>query len=209
MDNLRIGVATARGRPFFGFVSCLRRLGLRFEPLLPREIPAYAGDVVLTTRAEAPGAARAPMLYEDVLGMHATVVAGLILQKADPNLEAEELVMGVDPGGRPGLSVSYRGVEIESSLHASPGALASHMAAVMAGLGAVRKTVRIGRGNMPAASEIGSMLGLACRLPFELEFVDERRTSPRARNCNQRGKRDRLSARYISQRAGRRRPPRG
>ena len=46
------------------------------------------------------------------------------------------------------------------------------------------------------------MLNLQFCSSFELEFVDERKTSPKIKNFNQTGKRDMLSAKYISQRDG-------
>jgi hypothetical protein len=44
------------------------------------------------------------------------------------------------------------------------------------------------------------MLNLEFCSSFELEFVDEQKTSLKIENFNQRGKRDMLSAKYISQR---------
>ena len=173
-------------------------MGLGFDSLLPSEIPSYGGDVVLTTRAEAPGAAAVPMLHEEVHGRRHAVIAGLILQKIDPGLERAELVMGIDPGRLTGLSVSYYGREIESSLHSSAAGLASHAACIMSELGASSVAVRIGGGDMRAAVEIGALLRRTAGRGFDLEMVDERGTSPRTKNLNQRGKRDRLSARSIS-----------
>ena len=46
------------------------------------------------------------------------------------------------------------------------------------------------------------MLKLKFCSSFELEFVDEYKTSLKIKNFNQRGKRDMLSAKYISQREG-------
>ena len=50
--------------------------------------------------------------------------------------------------------------------------------------------------------KLSSMLNLKFCSSFELEFVDERKTSPKIKNFNQRGKRDMLSAKFISQRDG-------
>ncbi len=205
LDNLRIGVATAYGKPYFRFVRSLDRLGARFDSLLPRDIPDYSGDIIFTTKKEAPEKSRMPMLYEETCEMHPAVIRGLVLQKLDPALEQDALVIGVDPGGGIGLSIFYYGLEIESTTHSSVDGLVSHMITVLAGLGAKKKIVKIGCGNMAAARNIGAALNLRFCSSFELEFVNEYRTSPRTRNHNQRGKRDRLSAKYISQRQGRRR----
>ena len=208
LADLRVGIATVRGRPYYRFATALRRIGLRFDSLLPRDIPGYDGDAVLTTRAEAPAApARAPMLFEDACGLEPAVLAGRLLRcRLGPSLGAGgEVLAGVDPGSRIGLSVSYCGREIESSLHATPSQVADRLSAIFAGLEAARRIVRIGDGNARMSGLIAEELGRRCGAgQLEIEFVDERRTSPRTKSCNQGGKRDRMSALYISRRRGQR-----
>ncbi|MDX1595678.1 MAG: hypothetical protein R3327_01930, partial [Nitrosopumilaceae archaeon] len=118
------------------------------------------------------------------------------------DFQDDELVLGVDPGQRIGLSVSYSGREIENSLHSSIEKLVTHIVTILGKLGAKRKVVKIGNGNMEIAKKICDMLNLRFCSSFELEFVDEKSTSPRMKNYNQRGKRDMLAARFISQREG-------
>lgn len=142
------------------------------------------------------------MLYEEIFEHHPTVIRGLMIQKLDLGFDEEELVIGVDPGQRIGLSVFYYGREIESSFHSSVENLVFHVIRIMGGLRAKRKIVKIGDGNMIIAKEIVTMLNLKFCSSFELEFVDERKTSMKIKNFNQRGKRDMLSAKYISQRDG-------
>ena len=55
---------------------------------------------------------------------------------------------------------------------------------------------------MRSAKQIVTMLNLKFCSSLELEFVDERKTSLKIKNFKQRGKRDMLSAKYISQREG-------
>ncbi len=55
---------------------------------------------------------------------------------------------------------------------------------------------------MIMAKQIVQMLNLQYCSSFEIEFVDEKNTSVKIKNFNQRGKRDRLSAKFISQREG-------
>ncbi|MDH3191898.1 MAG: hypothetical protein OEM18_04350 [Nitrosopumilus sp.] len=142
------------------------------------------------------------MLHEDIFEQHPTVMRGLMIQKLDLGFDPEELVIGVDPGQMTGLSVFYYGREIESSFHSSVNKLIMHIIQILGGLRAKRKIVKIGNGNMIIAKEIANMLNLKFCSSFELEFVDERKTSLKIKNFNQRGKRDMLSAKYISQRDG-------
>lgn len=182
----------------------MRILGMPFDSILPQDIPRYGGHLVLTTVAEAPRGCRVPMLYEDVLGRHPAVVRGLMIQKLGLGHDNEELLIGIDPGKRMGMSAFYRGREIESSVYSSVEDLVSHIIRILGGLRARRKIVKVGNGHMRIAVEIVNLLNLRFCSSFDLEFVDEQRTSMKIKNFNQRGKRDMLSARYITQRDGRR-----
>jgi len=124
------------------------------------------------------------------------------MQRLNPDFEEEDLILGIDPGQRIGLSIFYYGKEIESSFHSSVEKLVFHIIQVLGGLRAKRKIVKIGNGNMKIAKQIVTVLNLNFCSSFELEFVDEQKTSLKIKNFNQRGKRDMLSAKYISQREG-------
>ena len=124
-----------------------------------------------------------------------------MMQILNPDFE-EDLILGVDPGQRNGLSIFYYGKEIGSSFHSSVEELVFHIIQVLGGLRAKRKIIKIGNGNMKIAKQIVTVLNLNFCSSFELEFVDEQKTSLKIKNFNQRGKRDMLSAKYISQRDG-------
>ena len=157
--------------------------------------------MVLTTRQETPTECEKPILHEDIFEKHPTVIRGLIIQKLDLGYN-QDLIIGVDPGKRIGLSIFYFGREIENSFHSSVEEIVLHIIGVLGGLRARHKIVKIGDGNMNMAKEIVTMLNLKFCSSFELEFVDERKTTLKIKNFNQRGKRDMLSAKYISQREG-------
>ncbi|QUC65593.1 hypothetical protein NsoK4_00270 [Nitrosopumilus sp. K4] len=195
-------MATTYGKPYYRFSNSLKILNLTFDSILPKDIPNYWGHLVLTTRKEAPFECKKPMLHEEIFEQHPTVIRGLMIQKLDLGFDQEELVIGIDPGQRIGLSIFYFGREIESSFHSSVDNVVMHIIRVLGGLRAKRKIVKIGDGNMNVAKQIGNLLNLKFCSSFELEFVDERKTSPKIKNFNQRGKRDMLSAKYISQRDG-------
>lgn len=195
-------MATAYGRPYFRFSRALGQLGLRFDSLVPDEIPDYTGNVVFTTTEESPQNCRVRLIREEAFDRNLTVIRGMLVQTLDNRFEEPNLVFGVDPGKRLGLSVSYYGREIESSTFSSVDRLVFHMIEVLGGLRAGRKIVKIGNGKMHIAERIGTMLNLRYCSAFELHFVDERGTSLKIKNCNQGGKRDMLSAKFISKRDG-------
>jgi len=67
------------------------------------------------------------LLHEDILEHHPTVIRGIMMQKLNLNFEEENLILGIDPGQRMGLSIFYYGVEIESSVHTSIEKLVFHI----------------------------------------------------------------------------------
>jgi len=133
-----------------------------------------------------------------------TVLRGLMIQKLNLYFEEAYLILGIDPGQRIGLSIFYYGKEIENSYYSSIQKLVFHIIEILSGLKAKRKIVKIGNGNMKIAKQIVRILNQNFCSSFEIEFVDERKTSLKIKNFNQRGKRDMLSAKYISQRTGNR-----
>lgn len=201
LNNAKIGVATTYGKPYFKFSKSLKNLNLKYDSILPTEILDYEGHLVLTTFKEVPSNCKIPLLHEDLFEKHITVISGKIIQKLRLGLD-DELIIGIDPGKRIGLSVSYYGKEIEKSFHGSIEKTVLHIITIMGELRARRKVIKIGNGDMEIAKKIGTMLNLKFCSSFELEYVDESKTSPKIKNFNSRGKRDMLSARYISQRDG-------
>ena len=180
----------------------MKVLNLPFDSILPEEISNYKGNLVLTTRKESPLKYKKPILHEDVFEQHFTVIRGLMIQKLNLDYEEKDLVIGIDPGERIGLSVFYFGKEIESSFHSSLEELILHIISILGNLRAKRKIIKIGNGNMNIAKKIEKLLNLRYCSSFELEYVDESKTSLKIKNFNQRGKRDMLSAKFISQREG-------
>ena len=180
----------------------LKSLKLGYDSLVPEQIDDYHGDIVLTTLSEVPESVKIPVLYEDILELEPTVIEGLIMQKLDSVHYSDELLIGIDPGKRIGLSIYYYGREVEHSLQISVEDLVSHLVRILAGLRAKKKIIKIGNGNMKMAKKITNLLNLRYCSDFEIEFVDEQRTSVKTKNYNQRGKRDMQSAKYITRREG-------
>ena len=202
MKSARIGIATTSGKTYFAFSQVLKSLKLGYDSLLPEQIHDYHGDIVLTTISEIPESIKIPVLYEDILELEPTVIEGLIMQKLDSVHYSDELLIGIDPGKRIGLSIYYYGREVEHSLQISVEDLVSHLVRILAGLRAKKKVIKIGNGNMKMAKKITNLLNLRYCSDFEIEFVDEQRTSVKTKNYNQRGKRDMQSAKYITRREG-------
>ena len=201
-DQDCIAVATVYGKPYFKFIKTLQLLKMNYDSILPNEINHSDKRLILTTTQEAPKIASKLVLYDDEFDADPTVIKGLIIQKLESGMDENSLVIGIDPGNRIGLSVFYLQKEIESSTYSSLDELISHIVKILAGLKADRKIVKIGNGNMRIARQITDLLNLNFCSHFELEFVDEHKTSLRIKRYNKRGERDKMSAKYITQRHG-------
>ena len=202
LKNARIGIATELGRPYYRFSRILKDLGTDFDSILPKDIPNYDGDIILTTEKEAPKKSVIPLLFDDITDKDIEVIQGLISQKLAHGLNDNELLLGIDPGKQIGLSIYYLGNEISSSFFTSTEKLIQKIINIMAELKARHKIIKIGNGDMQMANEIVKLLNLNFCSNFEIEFVDESNTSLKIKNFNQRGKRDMLSAQFITQRSG-------
>jgi len=183
----------------------LQFLQMNYDSILPEEVNHSDKRVILTTVREAHKIASNLVLYDEEFDADPTVIKGLITQKLESGMHESSLIIGIDPGNRVGLSVFYFQKEIESSTYTSLDELISHVVKILAALKAERKIVKIGNGNMKIARQIINLLNLSFCSHFELEFVDEHKTSLRIKNYNKRGERDKMSAKYISQREGYRR----
>ncbi|MGI0046932.1 MAG: hypothetical protein ACREBB_07075 [Nitrosotalea sp.] len=169
---------------------------------MPEDVTTSDRRLILTTVRESSKIPSNLVLFDDEFDYDPTIVRGKIVRKLESGIHNSSLIIGIDPGSRIGLSVFYYEKEIESSIYTSVDDLISHIVKILVGLNAERKVVKVGNGNMKIAKQITNLLNLRFCSHFELEFVDERKTSLRIKNYNKRGTRDRISARYITQREG-------
>lgn len=170
--------------------------------MLPEEITSSDRRLILTTTHESLRIPTNLVLLDDEFNYHPTIVKAKIVKKLQSGLNESSLVIGIDPGSRIGLSIFYYEKEIESSFYTSVDDLISHIVEILVGINAQKKVVKVGNGTMRIARHIVNSLNLQFCSHFELEFVDERKTSLKMRNYNKRGERDKISARCITQREG-------
>ena len=169
---------------------------------MPSQIDDFDGDLIITTEKEAPKHISIPMLFDEIIAKDPIVVKGIITNMLNSSTNSSKLILGIDPGQRIGVSVIYLENEIAKTFFVSLDKLIPYLITILAELPAARKIIKIGNGDMKTANKILQMLNLQFCSKFEIEFVDESRTSLKIKNHNQRGKRDMLSAQFISQRNG-------
>ena len=195
-------MATVSGKSYFKFINILRNLKLTYDSVLPEEITSSDRRLILTTMDESSRIQTNLVLLDDEINHHPTIVKAKIVEKLQSGLNNSSLVIGIDPGNRIGLSIFYYEKEIESSIFMSIDDLVSHIVRILVEINAQKKVVKIGDGTMKIAQNIANSINLRFCSHFELEFVDERKTTLKTRNYNKRGERDKISARYITQREG-------
>ena len=158
--------------------------------------------MVFTTTKEAPAYSKIPLITDDISTKNLTVLRGKILEKLDYVRLEDELIIGIDPGKRTGFSVYFLGSEIARSLYMTIDKLIDEIISILSQLRAKKRLIKIGNGNMKLTNKITNLLNLRYCSDFDVEIVDEAKTTLKIKHFNQRGKRDMLSARYISQRTG-------
>ena len=142
------------------------------------------------------------MLFDEIISKDPVVVKGIITKMLNTSTNSSKLILGIDPGERIGVSVTYLENQLSRTFFVSLETLIPYLISILAELPAARKIIKIGNGDMKSDTEILEQLNLKFCSKFEIEFVDESSTSLKIKNHNQRGKRDMLSAQFISQRSG-------
>ena len=83
---------------------------------------------------------------------------------------SSKLILGIDPGERIGLSVTYLENEIARNFFVSLDTLIPHLISILAELPAARKIIKIGNGDMKTATAILEQLNLKfCALQAHFE----------------------------------------
>ena len=79
---------------------------------MPSEIDDFDGDLIITTEKEAPKQISMPMLFDEIINKDPIVVKGIITKMLNSSTNSSKLVLGIDPGQRIGVSVTYLENEI-------------------------------------------------------------------------------------------------
>jgi DNA-binding protein len=202
----KITVATVRGRPYYNITCALRLMELQFDSLSPEEAAVSNAKVIITTQDEAGIVNKKGIVMIDTeLEKYPAIAKAKILRSIiGERIIDDQLIIGIDPGSRIGISAIYLHHEIASAVvESSPQDAINHVAAMLGGIESRKKVVKIGDGNITMAIQIAHMLKMKFKDSVNIEIVDEHGTSlPRNTDANRRGVRDRSSARAIAFRSG-------
>jgi hypothetical protein len=162
--------------------------------LLPGERIPESVAVVLTSDDELEQIEHPNVLPVEVGGDRRALGAA-IAHALNPAADAESLVVGIDPGPRPGYAILCGGLSLGEGALESPEAVGTLAVQLRHRFPSRRLVYRVGSGDPPARNRIVNIL-LSRRRTVEL--VDENGTTPHGR----RRPRDALAARRIGATAG-------
>ncbi len=202
----KVTVATVRGRPYYNITCALRLMELQFDSLSPEEAAVSNAKVIITTQDEAGIVNKKGVVMIDTeLEKYPAIAKAKILRSImGERVVDDQLVIGIDPGSRIGISAIYLHHEIASAVvESSPQDAINSVAAMVGGIESRKKVVKIGDGNISMAIQIARILKMKFNDGVSIEIVDEHGTSlPQNTDANRRGIRDRSSARAIAFRSG-------
>ena len=203
----KVAVATVLGRPYYNITCALRHMELQFDSLSPEEAAVSNARVIITTQDEAGIVnTKGIVMIDTELEKYPAIAKAKILRSImGERVIDDQLIIGIDPGIRIGISAIYLHHEIASAVvESSPQDAIKQVAVMLGGIESRKKVVKIGDGNITMASQIARMLKMKFNDGIRIEIVDEHGTSlPQNTDANRRGARDRSSARTIAFRSGR------
>lgn len=173
-----IGLMTQNPRTYFEMLEALREQNLAFVALEPGEtLPANIGAVI-TTNEE-----RARIYFDRVVTDEepdvAIAKAKMMMVGAD---RVRNLMIGVDPGVKPGVAVLADGIVLTRYLADSPEAVGRIIGGVAEEYPEAEVVVRIGNGDRTNRNRIFNALW---EHGHRLEIVDERNTTKRSHTPDQ------------------------
>jgi hypothetical protein len=199
-------VATLSGRSYYKITSVLKSLDLNFLSLSPEEAALCDAKIIITTLNESKIVNRNDVFLDTQLEESPLSVKAKILQNYMNSYlySNDELIIGIDPGKRIGISILYYNFELEKIIVLSVQSAIEKISVILSAIDSQKKIVRIGDGSITLSYQIAKILKKCFKDEVIIEIVDEYGTSIRqGTDINRRGIRDISSARKIAFRNGR------
>jgi len=199
-------VATLSGRSYYKITSVLKSLDLNFLSLSPEEAALCDAKIIITTLNESKIVNRNDVFLDTQLEESPLSVKAKILQNYmnSYSYSNDELIIGIDPGKRIGISILYYNFELEKIIVLSVQSAIEKISVILSAIDSQKKIVRIGDGSITLSYQIANILKKCFKDEVIIEIVDEYGTSIRqGTDINRRGIRDISSARKIAFRNGR------
>lgn len=198
-------VATVSGRSYYRITSALKSMDLRYLSLSPQEAASATGKVIITTDHESRIVNGDNMVLDTQLEKYPHAIKAKILQSCNVHggSSNDQLVVGIDPGKRIGISILYCQFELDKIIMSSVHATVERIIFILSSIESPTKIVRIGDGSLTLSNQIAGILKSYFKDRVIIEIVDEHGTSIReGSEKNRGGIRDMSSARKIAFRKG-------
>ncbi len=200
-------VATVSGRSYYKITSALKSLDLNFLSLSPEEAALCDAKIIITTLNESKIVKRNDVFLDTELEQSPLSVKAKILQNLMGSYYCcsnDQLIVGIDPGQRIGISILYYNFELDKIMVMSVQSAIEKISVILSAIESQKKIVRIGDGRLNLSYQIASVLKKYFKDEVTVEIVDEHGTSIRqGAEINRRGIRDISSARKIAFKNGR------
>lgn len=168
-----IGLLTKDFRLYHDLVKVLKRRDLAFMSLsFDDPVPPNIG-VIITSREEMGDIDfHSKVACKDI---DMAIAESIRILKGKERFD--ELIVGVDPGAKPGIAVVGDGVVLETRSASTPEEVADVTREIIASYPANRVGLRIGHGDPTNRNRIINSLSSG---EYEIEIVDEKGTTPRS-----------------------------
>ncbi len=198
-------VATVSGRSYYKITTVLKSLDLHYLSLSPEEAALSTGKVIITTVDESKIVNGDNMYLDTQLEKFPLYIKAKILQNCMGYFgpSKEQLIIGIDPGKRIGISILYCYFELDQTVLSSVNSTIEKIRFVLSSIESPTKIVRIGDGYLALCHQIAGILKSYFKDEVIIEIVDEYGTSIRqGAEKNRGGIRDINYARKIAFRKG-------
>jgi len=168
-----IGLLTEDPKTYFEVLEVLRDQGLKFVSLdFEDPVPANVGAIITTERE------RDRVTFDRVVCCDDPGLAVTRARRmANGEDDIRELLIGVDPGSRPGYAALADGVVLERDVAPSPEAIGDVVDELTSYYPSATVVVRIGNGDRTNRNRIFNTLWDS---GYDIEIVDERNTTKRS-----------------------------
>ena len=171
MPEKVIGILTENFRVYYDLITALKEMDIPFHSLsFSEEIPPTVG-VVLTTRAELPAIDFPKIVVADIGIQFAIHTAKKLISGKEL---FREVVIGIDPGRKPGLAVLGDGIVLHTAQAKNPEEVINIVEIAVLMYPAEKVMVRIGHAS---PTERNRIINSISPLKLSVEIVDEKRTT--------------------------------
>ena len=199
----KITVATLNAKSYYKIINILKLLHLNYEELSPSEALNSYSKFIITSKEESPIFKKSNIMIDSELNDNPVIIKAKILKKLIKTNTYDQLIIGIDPGNRIGISIFYLYDEIETVVLSTIESAMNFIFTILSEIHAKKKIVRIGNGNISMAKSIAFLIKSKFKDLVHVEIVNEHGTSSiQNSESNRRILKDKSSARLIAFRSG-------